>query len=76
MSLRLKALVFRDTDTQVALLLAFQVLPCVNLRGLVPHQASFLREPALKSCLIKPLLNNPHITGSLRNYRRFKWAQL
>lgn len=36
----------------------------------------FLREPTLKSCLIKPLLNNPHITGSLRNYRRFKWAQL
>ncbi len=42
MSLRLKALVFCDTDTQVALLLAFQVLPCVNLRGLVPHQASLL----------------------------------
>lgn len=36
----------------------------------------FEREPALKSCLIKLLLNNPHITGSLRNYRRLKWAQL
>lgn len=39
---------FSTTSTQVALLLAFQVLPCVNLRGLVPHQASLLKRASFE----------------------------
>ncbi|KAL7877903.1 hypothetical protein SRHO_G00045460 [Serrasalmus rhombeus] len=38
---------FHDTDTQVAPLLAFQVLPCVNLRG--PGSASRCLSLALKN---------------------------